>query len=103
MAASPAELHVPRDAVVGCRGAKLLDGEKRVGISHQRVVFRVDLAELAGIGLVLAEIEARFAEEVLVLSVADGSVGGMDVIGLAPGRTAAGGPQRFSCDLPGVR
>ncbi len=68
---------------------ELLHGEERVRVGHHRVVLGVHLAELARVGLVLDEVEPRLAEQVLVLAVAEGAVGRVHVVGLAPGRAAA--------------
>src|SRR5438105_7095975 len=67
------ELHIPGDAVVLRPLLQLLDGEEGVGIRHRGVVLRIHLAKLARIRLVLPQVQARLAEEVLVLAVADGT------------------------------
>src|SRR5439155_8167474 len=84
------KLDVPGHLVALRPFLQLLDREQRVGVGHQRVILRIDLAELARLRLVLAEVETRLAEEELVVSIAERPVDCVHVVGLAPRRPAAG-------------
>jgi hypothetical protein len=99
-APGPVQLDVPGNFVALGPFLELLDGEEGVCVGHDGVVLRIHLAELPGFGLVLAEVEPGLAEQVLVLSVADGPAGGVHVVGLAPGGPPPRIADGFRGDLP---
>src|SRR6266403_2520245 len=67
-APGPVELDVPGNLVALRPLLELLHGEESVRVGHDGVVLRIHLAELPGLGLVLAEIAPGLAEQVLGLS-----------------------------------